>query len=658
MPPVAVIALLAADVANQIAAGEVVERPASVVKELVENALDAGAETVTVSIDGGGLARLAVTDDGAGMGPDDLAMAVVRHATSKIRSADDLIGVATYGFRGEALPSIGSVSRLRMVSRARGALEGAECLVEGGAPAVVKAAGCAVGTTVSVEDLFFNTPARRKFMRTPPTEGAACVETVVRMALSRPDVRFVIRRDGKVVREFLRHPDVAARVREVWPDETLADLRGARGAVRVTALLGAPERARTGASHLALYVNGRHVKDKVLMRAVAQAYGSTLDAGRYPVGAVFVQVPPEEVDVNVHPQKSEVRFQSQGQIFEAVMTVIRDSAANAPWTRAVTRPDAFWSERLPQGPALEARGAASTTADAERDASPGAAEPRPSPAPMVPLPERADPGALGVGRALTAFVTELPETEAPQDPWGRLKQAPYPPMPYAEVSPPRGGASRSSEPVRDEGPHAEAAPRGDSGLSASSTFSGLHYVGQVRKMYLVCEGEGGVVILDQHAAAERVTFERLRKSFAARSVAMQPLLVPERVELGADEVALLEEHSAALLRIGVELSTLGPTTVAVRAVPALLTRADPRRLVRDLVAELSRQGYDFSRAVDLVLATMACHGSLRGGEAVADDEARALLRALDTVDFAGHCPHGRPVVFSLRWGELERKVGR
>ncbi len=602
------IALLPADVANQIAAGEVVERPASVVKELVENALDAGAETLSVLVDGGGLARIAVTDDGGGIAPDDLALAVLRHATSKIRVADDLVGVATYGFRGEALPSIASVSRMKIVSRALGHDEGAECSVEGGGPAVLRPAGCAAGTTVTVEDLFFNTPARRKFMRSPATEGAACVEAVVRMAIPRPDVRVVVRRDGKIAREFLRHGDVGVRAREVWPDEQLADLRGARGAVRVHAMLGPPERARTGAGHLALYVNGRHVKDRLLMRAVAQAYGSTLDAGRYPVGAVLVEVPPEDVDVNVHPQKAEVRFASQGAVFEAVMTVLRDAAASAPWAHAVARPVGFWSDHLPAGPPLAAREPQSSRNDLAPAAAPSG------------------------------------------DPWARLVEAlPDPvPVPYvrdaAEQPPPRFDAA--------------IAPSGHGELSVKGTFAGLRYVGQLRRMYLVCEGEAGMVVLDQHAAAERVTYERLRGAYASRSVAMQPLLVPERIELTAEEIALVEERYEELLRVGMDLSPMGPTSVAVRAVPAMLTRADPRKLARDMVAELARQGSDFSRAVDLVLATMACHGSVRGGDVLADDEARALLAALDTVEFSGHCPHGRPVVFSMRWAELERKVGR
>jgi DNA mismatch repair protein MutL len=645
------IALLPPDVANQIAAGEVVERPASVVKELVENSLDAEAETVTVTIDGGGLARVSVTDNGLGMGVDDLKLAVVRHATSKIRRAEDLVGVATYGFRGEALPSIASVSRFRVLSRARGASEGAEASVEGGAEATVRPAGCAVGTTITVEDLFYNTPARRKFMRTPQTEGAACVEAVVRLAIPRPDVRFVVRRDGKVIREFLRHQDVAARVREVWPDEPLADLRGTRGNVKVTALLGPPERARSGANNLALYVNGRHVRDKLLLRAVAQAYGSTLEGGRYPVGALLLEVPADEVDVNVHPQKSEVRFASQGSVFEAVVLVLRDAASTAPWAQAATRPKDFWAEHLPAGPPLEnkaqallAKAAAQNDDDRPPDdppfvsKSPPAATPKPSPAtsPSAPKP-------------LHAFVESAPATD---DPWARLAQAPYPPTPYASV------ATSSTKPAE---PPPAPAPRPvaqDTGMPAGGTFGSLRFVAQLKRMYLLCENDGGLVILDQHAAAERVTFERLRRAYGTKTVAMQPMLVPERIELSADDVALVEERAADLLSVGMDLAPIGPTTVAVRAVPAILTRADPRKLARDLVAELGRQGNDFSRAVDLVLATMACHGSVRGGDVMTDDEARALLAAMDAADFAGHCPHGRPVLWSMKWSELERKVGR
>lgn len=609
------IALLPPDVANQIAAGEVVERPASVVKELVENALDAGARSITVTVDGGGLSRIAVTDDGVGMSPEDLALAVVRHATSKIRTADDLVGVATYGFRGEALPSIASVSRMRITSRPRGASEGAEVYVEGGAEAKCRPAGCAEGTTVTVEDLFFNTPARRKFLRTPQTEWAACADAVVRLALPRPDVRLVVRRDGKVARELLRRDDVVLRAKDLWPDEMLAEVRGVRGDLKLVAVLGPPERARAGANAIALYVNGRHVRDRLLLRAVAQAYGSVLEPGRYPVGALLIEVPPGDVDVNVHPQKTEVRFATQNGVFEGVVALLRESIGAAPWVRATTGMTNLWTERF-GGP---------SSAPIAPDSNAG----------LVSAPAHSS-----AAKPLGAFVAPV---LAP-DPWGLTPQPPYPPTPYAAATSAAPAATGTASAQED--------------LLGQGSFGRLHYVAQLRRMFLVCEGEAGMVILDQHAAAERVTFDRLRRAHASRAVSVQPLLVPERVEVTAREVALAEERAEDLARIGIELTPIGPTTLSVRAVPALLTRADPRRLSRDVLAELGRHGNDFSRALDLVLATMACHGSVRAGETLADEEARALLRALDEVDFAGHCPHGRPIVWSMRWGELERRVGR
>lgn len=666
------IEVLAPEVANQIAAGEVVERPASVLKELVENALDAGARSVTVTLDGGGVTRLAVTDDGAGMSVQDLALSVVRHATSKIRTADDLIGVGTYGFRGEALASIASVARVRITSRKRepADAEGHELLIEGSATAKVTPAGCAVGTTVSVEDLFFNTPARRKFLRTTTTEASNCLDVLARLAIPRPDVRFVLRKDGKVSREWLRYDTVAPRAKEIFPGEDLIEMRGSRGGVSVLALLGPPERARGGTSSLALYVNGRHVKDRLLMRAVAQAYGSVLENGRYPSGALLIEVPTDQVDVNVHPQKSEVRFATQNDVFSAVVAVLRDGLVAAPWARqaagaasqslASSGPAAdFWAGRFGGGPTVDdAKNAA---------ANAPAVLPKSAPASLFDVPvsapksESAKSDEASVpARALGAFVQ--PPNEP--DPWGLTPRPPYPPASYASAAADAMGVS--PEPAREETP---AAPRAvDAEVSAAKylaqeapgtgAFGTLHYVAQLRRMFLLCEGEHGVVILDQHAAAERVTFDRLRKAFLARTVATQPLLVPESIEVTAREVALVEERGGELARVGVELTPSGPTTLSVRAVPAVLGRADPRRLARDVLAELGRHGNDFSRAVDLVLATMACHGSVRAGDELADEEARALLRSMDDVDFAGHCPHGRPVVWTMRWGELERRVGR
>jgi DNA mismatch repair protein MutL len=637
--------MLPADVANQIAAGEVVERPASVVKELVENSLDAGARVITVSIDGGGVARIAITDDGQGMSKDDLALAVVRHATSKIRSADDLLGVATYGFRGEALASVGSVSRLCMTSRQKTSEEGCEVKLEGNASPALRAVGCAIGTTVSVEDLFFNTPARRKFLRTPQTEWGACADTVARLALPRPDVRFVLRKDGKVVREYLRRETVAERVREMWSDETLTEIDGRRGTVRVQAFLGPPERARTGTTGIAVYVNGRFVRDKLLLRAISQAYGSTLDGGRYPPGALLVDVPPAQVDVNVHPQKAEVRFAQQNEVFSSVVSLLRDGLATAPWARALTGAPTSasdpWASRFDAAPY--------SSAPAPRAYSTEIPRPPVETGPSPTLFTRADhsPPREPVDHP------EAPAVERPPaDPWG-LASDPTPPERKPDVAADYAAVMAA----------AMSAPRvvglsGDTGLPDRQTFGALRFVAQVRRMFLICEGEWGLVMLDQHAAAERVVYDRLRRSYASREVRVQPLLVHETLEVTAREVALAEENAEDLARIGFELTPMGTNTLAVRAIPALLVRADPRRLARDILAELARQGSEFSRALDLVLATMACHGSVRGGDEVASEEAQALLSSLDECDFGGHCPHGRPVLFSIKWSELERKVGR
>jgi len=604
------IEILPDDVANQIAAGEVVERPASVVKELVENALDAGATSIVLVIEAGGIARIAVTDDGNGMLADDLARSVLRHATSKIRAASDLTGVGTYGFRGEALPSVASVSRMKITTRPRGHDSGTELSIEGGSSATLRPAGCAPGTTVSVEDLFYNTPARRKFLRSVTTEASACVDVAVRLLLPRPEVRLEIRRDGKVVRELVRHDDVLARARAMWTDAGLAQVSGERGGIRVLGLLGPPERARSGAAGLGLFVNGRHVRDRLLLRAVAQAYGSTLPAGRYPSGAVMVEVPAEDIDVNVHPQKTEVRFARQSELFGALVTALRDGLARAPWARAVAGTSDPWAGHF-DGPAYQPPSTPSLFSVADR---PATASPTPS-----------DPDPWGLAPDETAADDEVPRTERP---------VPSGPAPSAHDS-------RTPDPD-----------------APSEGFRSLRFLAQAKRMFLLCEGDVGLVVLDQHAAAERVTFERLRRAYASRQMAMQSLLVPERIEVTAGDVARVEEQAETLARAGVEFSVLGPTTLLVRAIPALLTRLDPANLARDVLAELAREGDGFSRAMDLVLATLACHGSARAGDTITEPEARALLEALDEVDFAGHCPHGRPLVWSMRWAELERKVGR
>ena len=599
---------LSSDLANQIAAGEVVERPASVVKELVENALDAGASRVRVEIEQGGTSCIRVVDDGEGMEEEDARLALERHATSKIARIEDLLAIGTFGFRGEALPSVGSVSRLTLTTRVRARPEGVELALEGGGEPRLRPSGAAPGTQVEVRDLFFNVPARRKFLKSTATESAHVGETVVLAALARPDVTFVLARDGRVAREYLRVPTRAERARQVIVDDALETCVASRGTLQIEAHLASPERARAGAVGLYVFVNGRPVKDRQLARAVAQAYGSVLEVGRYPVGVLYLDLPPELVDVNVHPQKAEIRFADARAVFDAVtreLNVLLGKAFAIPALGPTPYARAFraWS--------------ASAVNGAQSPSWPGGS--------AVTHPASATPGLPATTEAFDFGSPSAPAAAA-ADPWS----------------------------LRPPSPEAATSLFSDRGF-----YARLRFVGQVRGTFLICEGEDGLYVLDQHAAAERVTFDRLRRAYASRAVASQRLLTGEIVELLPAEVAALEENADALGALGIELRAVGPSAVAVHAVPALVSRAPPARLVRDVVAEVSRSaGRPFGAAADLVLATMACHGSARAGDALSREEAEALLRALDVVDFSGHCPHGRPVITRIPFDELERRVGR
>jgi DNA mismatch repair protein MutL len=597
-----VVRRLPDDLANQIAAGEVVERPASVAKELIENAVDARATRIRVDVEGGGLGLIRVSDDGVGMTEGDAILALERHATSKIATLADLGRIQSYGFRGEALPSIASVSRFTLKTRQRDEDAGTEVLVEGGAVPTVKPCGLAPGTTVEVRDLFFNVPARRKFLRSLATESAHVTEVAEAAALASPERTLILAREGRVVREWLRVDTREQRAAAAFADEVLAPCRGERGPLRVEAFLSRPERARAAASALTLLVNGRVVRDRALARAAAQAYGSVLDPMRYPLGAVYLDLDPALVDVNVHPQKAEVRFADGRAVGEALFKILADELSRAFGFPVAVR---TWNR--------------ARTADPTRD----------FPAVTAGVPLGPTATIDGESRLPWSFPagTAQGASAGPSAAIGEAEARPYPLL----------------EPL--------AAPR--------PSFSRLGFVAQVKQTYLVCEGPDGLYVLDQHAAAERVTFHRLRKAYIGRDIATQTLLFPVTVEVAPSDVAFVEEEQRALAEIGLDVRAIGATTIAVHAMPRLLSRAKPESIVRDLIAELTRAGgRAFSNAVDLVLATMACHGSIRAGDRLSAEEATALLVALDGVDFSGHCPHGRPIVTRMGWDELERKVGR
>jgi len=629
------IHVLPDDLANQIAAGEVVERPASVAKELIENALDAGARRIRVDVEMGGVELVRVADDGAGMDRDDAGRAVLRHATSKIDRIEDLASIGSFGFRGEALPSIASVSRFELRTRRSGDAEGTLVRVAGGAEAIVTPAGGAAGTVVEVRELFFNVPARRKFLKATATESARITEVVEAAALGDPGVAFTLARDGRVVGEWLRAETREERARALFAGEALTPCRGERGPLRIEAFLSRPERARTGATQLLLFVNGRPVRDRSLSRSVALAYGSVLEPGRYPLGAVYLELPHELVDVNVHPQKAEVRFADARAVSDALFKVV-----GAAVRAAFGLPDAGGypgkKQKLfdePAGP-----GAATWVFDT----GPGVFPESPaggSPAPPADRGRRSEPGE---DRATLPSASPPPPTPTPP--------------PFAPAASPAFTPEGTSPPVpyRTALELAEAASR-----ERPVVFGALRFVGQVRATFFVCEGSDGLYLLDQHAAAERVTFHRLKRAFDAREVASQKMLFPVLVGVSASEAALVEEQHEAIARTGLEVRAAGPAQVAVHAVPLLLVKAAPERLLRDLLDEVSHAGERaFSGAIDRAIATMACHGSLRAGDPVSPDEARALLTSLDEADFAGHCPHGRPVVMRIGWGELEHRVGR
>jgi len=575
---------------NRIAAGEVVERPASALKELVENAVDAGATRIAVTLAGGGIGRIEVIDDGCGMTPGDMALALERHATSKL--PDDAIeNVSTLGFRGEALPSIASVARLTIESRVRGA-DGWMRSVDNGALVEEGPAALPPGTRIAVAHLFERVPARRKFLRSPRSEYAACVDVVKRLAMARPDIGFSLDHDGR--RSFAVPPgeDGPKRVAALT-DRGLAEnsigVDYERGGARLGGVAGLPTFSRGVADHQFLFVNGRPVKDRLLIGAVRAAYRDLLARDRHPIVALFVEVPGEDVDVNVHPAKTEVRFRDAGNIRGLIVGGLRnalDAAGHRSAQRASGSALGNWSQETASAYSGPAR-AGFTTPN------------------------------LGQGSV-----------------WDR----------HSDFSPP---PSARAEAADAPPPEAREFPLGVAR-------------GQVAATYIVAEAEDGLVIVDQHAAHERLVLERMKTAMANGGVARQALLLPEVVEL--DEIACdrLEARAGELAELGLELERFGAKAMLVRATPALLGHGDIRGLVTDLADEIGAydEALSLKERIDHVAATMACHGSVRAGRLLSVTEMNALLREMEVTPHSGQCNHGRPTWIKLGHDEIEKLFGR
>jgi len=587
---------------NRIAAGEVVERPSSALKELVENAIDAGATRIAVKLVEGGLTSLEVTDDGCGMTPDEMALALERHATSKL--PDEAIEqVATLGFRGEALPSIASVARFTIESRPAGAEQGWKRVVDHGEIAAEGPAALPPGTRVRVENLFAKIPARRKFLRTARSEYAACKDVVVRLAMARPDVAISFDHGERRIFALQGGEGLANRVaqliaRELKDNGVAIDMD--RGEMRLTGIAGLPTYNRGVADHQYLFVNGRPVKDRLLTGAVRGAYADMLARDRHAVLALFLDLPAEEVDVNVHPAKTEVRFRDAQGVRGFIVSGLRRALATGD-KRSAQSPDAGAMARWQQEPVRE----------------------EPSPALR----------SIFEGRDWSAPATGVAEP-------GRAWHA--------------GEGGTMAEP---RGRAEEAVP---ADTSAADYPLGIAR-GQVANTYIVAEAQDGLVLVDQHAAHERLVLERLRTAGAEEAVARsQALLIPEVVELDETSCDRLEEAAPRLAEHGLAIERFGPGAMLVRSLPHAIARTDPEKLLRDIDDDLALNGEALllGEKLDLVLATMACHGSVRAGRVLRVDEMNALLREMERTPRSGQCNHGRPTWVKLSMEDVEKLFGR
>lgn len=644
------VAMLSPELANQIAAGEVVERPASVVKELVENCLDAGARRIEVSIKDGGRELIRVEDDGCGMAREDVLRAVERHATSKISRIEDLQAIGTLGFRGEALPSIGSVSRLEIRSKTHGELEGTRVVIEGGVVKKVEACGMAAGTLITVEDLFFNTPARLKFLKTPGTESRHITEMLVRMGLSRPDVRFLLKRDEKIRLDFPAVDDLKDRVLEVMGREVYDDLfptfeYPSINGVVARGYFSKPSHSQRTSKNLYAFVNGRYVSDSTIRAAMKGAYRTTMDRRRYPSAVIFVDVPFELVDVNVHPAKTEVRFHDTGPIYRAVYHAIADALAEAPWLereggkvyQLSDNQKLSWEPR--SGDGTDTPGGGYDGSYSGGDAS----MVKPSMASFEPLNARHRRMSDLQGRGFT--------------PTGRGEMA----SPFFSGEPgsaQRGFSARGASPLV-EPPRIGLGEIGveppEQGEGGNAYFSSLKVIGQFKRQYIVCEDASGMLIIDQHAAHERIGFERLRTLYATEHKQTQPLLFPLRMELDALRADTLQENLDFFEQTGFEIEHFGGQSYALKAVPAVLQKAKHERLIKDAIDDLGNVGRSerVEEEMDSILARMACHSVVRGPTPLGLDECESLLVQMDEIEFKANCPHGRPVYYRIPLLELE-----
>jgi DNA mismatch repair protein MutL len=640
------IRILPEILSNKIAAGEVVERPASVVKELVENAVDAHSTRIMVDVENGGRSLIRVSDNGHGMDHDDALLAIERYATSKILKDEDLYAIRTLGFRGEALPSIAAVSRLTLVSRAADDLSGTEIRVEGGRIMGVTETGAPAGTMITVRQLFYNIPARRKFLKTVATEMGHIAEFISCMALARPDIQFKLVHNQKTVFNWPPADDPTDRVMAVLGTDLRSFLHKVdhdEGTVRIAGWTSDPSETRSTSQKIHIFVNGRYIRDRGVQYALFEGYRGRIMKGRFPVAVIFVTLPPEQVDVNVHPAKNEVRFAEPRQVYGAVRTAVGavwEKQGKASWKRPDTetayvresmRPT-FRQETaafspvngtLPFGPRPQSR--------RDHDIASGGFSVSEGPAPFAP-PE-------------TVSQTLRPDT----------------------IAEPAFNAVRNEDPAHTDviepapGSHTHRPPQSMAGMDEPLRFGDLAVIGQFQNTYILCESADALFVIDQHAAHERIVFERLKtRHLQNTQPRMQQLVLPETIELGFKEAALLGQALGTLASLGLEIDHFGGNTFAVKAVPALIADQPVAPLITDIAESLAAfdDATGPARAIEECLILMACHGAIRARQRLTDREIRELLAQLDACEDPFHCPHGRPTFARWSAGTIEKTFKR
>lgn len=600
------IRILPDNLVSKIAAGEIVERPASVVKELVENSIDAGSTQIDIELEAGGKKLIRVSDDGEGMTRDESLLSLERHATSKIKDIQDLFSVSSLGFRGEAIPSIASVSRFKITTKTTGEVIGTAITVEGGVVRRVEETGAPEGTTVEVRNLFYNTPPRLKFMKQTETELSNVLDIVEREALSRPGVGFELKHGGRTLLRLPRRESVSGRISEIYPRAELHEIEANTGGVGISGYLSSPLDTRSTAQKLYTYVNGRGVRDRFLTRMIIDSYGKMLEKGKFPQGVLFVEMRTQEVDVNVHPTKNEVRFRNPRLIGDLIKSSIARMLENAPWIKS-------YHQRVENA----VKGFSHLK---ENISGPGVYN-------YDKYRERGAPGPPGA--ASTHSVIHLKENTGE---------------------------------VLGQGSEISMKTPQSPGLFGEGTlYSNLKIIGQLGELYIICASKYGMILIDQHAAHERINYERIRNAYTDnRLLDTQELLVPEVLELSPYESDLLKKHRDELEALGLRIEEFGENTFIIRSVPALLKDSAFSELVKDIVNEIKDTGRQesLSERIDRVVSTMACHSSIRASYGLNIEKMKALLKELDRTEFPHSCPHGRPVARELSYSEIERMFKR